>query len=70
MFTNTRQTTTLSLLKYNAYKFFQIQTFVNIDNACRKTYQHLERHINIVRLVMKCSFILYIFGIVDVDILI
>ena len=42
--------------------------YLYFDQTYRKMYQHSQCQINIFILIMKCSFIKYIFGIVDIDI--
>lgn len=52
----------------SAYKFCLKSKYLYFDQTYRKNYQHLQCQINIVWFIMKCSFIVNIFGIVDVDI--
>ena len=42
--------------------------YLYFEQTYRKMYQHSQCQINIFILIMKCSFIKYIFGIVDIDI--
>jgi hypothetical protein len=48
----------LRLVKVKLYKFW-----LNI----LKKYQYLEYNINIIRIIIKCIFILYVFGTMNVN---
>jgi hypothetical protein len=59
---------TLSVSIYIAYNFWSKSNFVKFDYVFSKIYQLLWYQISIIRIIVKYTFILYIFGITDVDI--
>jgi hypothetical protein len=52
---------------YVAYSFWSKSNFAKFDQVFSKIYQLLQSKINVTRIIMKYTFILYIVGVVNVD---